>query len=127
MLNSRWYKTKYISILIIFYILIFTGSTEDAFSLNIRPDKHIQQTNYILAESHGNYSIDLNQAGRKVWVFQNTNAWIRSFNKRCFVLIPLPVLCILSIFIDKHKKIKELFTMRFNGTKYKGWCLLPKV
>lgn len=126
MFHSRWYKVRYISILIILYTSVFIGSNNNALPLNSYTDNPVQHSSYILAVSHGSSTIDLNQVNRKVWVYQDTNTWARNSGGRFCVLFLLPILYILSFFIDKYKKIKELCTMRFNGTKYKGWFLLPK-
>jgi hypothetical protein len=119
-------RKLYIGIIIAFYILRIISSNDTFLHFTYKTHDATQLGNYFYTTSQSNSSIDLYQITRKIWVYHSVEPPM-NVGMGYIVLIILIIPAALSIIIDKSKRIKELGVLRYNGTKYKGECLLPAI
>jgi hypothetical protein len=125
MKNEKRYKL-YAALFLFIYIIRIVALNNDYIvsGQNIGSVHHI---NFAYTVHHDNSNIDFNQQNRKIWVYRNNTVAFNHIKVRYALTTLLLCYIILYIVIVICNKIKELNTIRFNGSKYKGGCLLPEL
>jgi hypothetical protein len=123
MKKQNLYKI-YLTVLIFLQILN-TTVTQDNRRLVYFDTNPIHQDNYIYTTKRNNTNIDLDQINKKIWAYHSNLTTLKFVSIKLVILVLLTFLILYSIKIDKRENIIRLQTIRFHGSKYKGWCLLP--
>lgn len=113
-----------LSSIIILYILRIASCNSyfEAFSYR---SCHCHQSNSIYNILKDYSIIDSNLNSGKTWYFQSTLIVSVGVKPQNILLALTLIFLALCMGIIMAKKLKALDSVRFNGSKYKGGCLLP--